>query len=120
MAQDRPSSDADRLIIARISGIAMRHARWCEPSGDETAAAVAELREVAGDRPDLLAEEAGLLLGYYEGELGEPQAKGRRSFLIAAGADESLSASDGECCPDQTQVRAVPVRHPGARTTPEP
>jgi hypothetical protein len=59
------------LLIARISGIALRHARWRKPTGDETAAAVAELQEVAGDRPDLLAEEAGLLLGYYGGELGE-------------------------------------------------
>jgi hypothetical protein len=78
------------LLIARISGIALSHARWRKPTGDETAAAVAELREVAGDRPDLLAEEAGLLLGYYEDELGEPQAKAAAHFLVAAGADEAL------------------------------
>jgi hypothetical protein len=60
------------------------------PAENEIAAAVAELREVAGDRPDLLAEEAGIQLGFHEGGLDEPRAKAAAQLLIAAGADESL------------------------------
>jgi hypothetical protein len=71
-------------------GVAKRHAPWREPTRDETDAAVPELREIAGDRPDLLAEVAGILLGASEGELDEPRSKAAASFCIAAGADESL------------------------------
>jgi hypothetical protein len=90
MAHDRRAPDHDRLLVARISGIAKRHASWREPTENEIAAAVAELREVAGDRPDLLAEEAGIQLGFHEGDLDEPRAKATAQLLIAAGADESL------------------------------
>jgi hypothetical protein len=90
MARDRPGPDRDRLLIARIAGIARRHAPWREPTEPEIAAASAELREVAGDRADLLAEEAGILLGFHEGGLDEPRAKAAAQLLIAAGADESL------------------------------
>jgi hypothetical protein len=48
------------------------------------------LREIDGDRPDLLAEVTGILLGASEGELDEPRAEAAASFCIAAGADESL------------------------------
>ena len=90
MAHDRRVPDHDRLLVARISGIARRHASWREPTEPEIAAAVAELREATGDRPDLLAEEAGIQLGFHEGGLDEPRAKATAQLLIAAGADESL------------------------------
>jgi hypothetical protein len=90
MAREHRGPGSDRLIVARISGVAMRHASWREPAEDEIAAAVAELREVAGDRPDLLAEEAGILLGFHEGGLNDPKARSAAQLLIAAGADESL------------------------------
>ena len=90
MARENRGPGSDRLIVARISGVAMRHASWREPAEAEIAAAVAELREVAGDRPDLLAEEAGILLGFHEGGLNEPRARSAAQLLIAAGADESL------------------------------
>ena len=90
MAREHRGPYSDRLIVARISGVAMRHASWREPAGDEIAAAAAELREVAGDRPDLLAEEAGILLGFHEGGLNEPRARSAAQLLIAAGADGSL------------------------------
>ncbi len=51
---------------------------------------MAELREVAADRPDLLAEEAGILLGFHHGGPDEPRARAEAQLLIAAGADESL------------------------------
>jgi hypothetical protein len=90
MAQDRPGPDHDRLLRARLDGIALRHADWHEPAADETAAAAQELREVAGGRSDLLAEVAGLLLGFYQGGPDEPRAKAAAHFCIAAGADEAL------------------------------
>jgi hypothetical protein len=77
-------------LAARLMGVAKRHAPWREPTQDETDAVVPELREIAGDRPDLLAEVAGILLGASEGELDEPRSKAAASFCIGAGADESL------------------------------
>jgi hypothetical protein len=90
VAKDHRAPDSDRLITARLMGVAKRHAPWQEPTQDEMDAAVPELREIAGDRPDLLAEVAGILLGASQGELDEPRSKAAASFCIAAGADESL------------------------------
>jgi hypothetical protein len=94
MAHDRPGPDADRLLAARISGIAQRSARWGGLTEDEKAAGAAELREVAGDRPDLLAQEAGLSLGSAEGKGPEYAARGHAVAELCrlAGADESLIA----------------------------
>ena len=79
MAQDHHAPDRDRLLIARLDGIARRHARWGGLTEAEKAAGVAELQEAAGDRSDLLAETAGLALGTAEGKGQEYQAGGRRS-----------------------------------------
>ena len=49
----------DQLLVARLAGAAQRHAPWREPTRQETAAAVAELREIAGSRADLLARFTG-------------------------------------------------------------
>ena len=54
-------STADQLLSARISGICRR--RCARGKIDDLDAAVAELRELAGHRPDLLAEHAGVCLG---------------------------------------------------------
>jgi hypothetical protein len=120
MAHDHSGPDSARLIVARISGVALRHASWREPTEPEIAAAVAELREVAGDRPDLLAEEAGILLGFHEGGLDEPRAKAAARLLIAAGADESLIRSGSRrvgAGPSSGGIRhsADRVGHHGAR-----
>lgn len=87
MVQDHLRPQPDRLLMAKLDGIIWRHARWHEPSQEETDAAVAELQELAADRPDLLAEAAGVLLGFHEGGLDEPRAKAAASFCVAAGAD---------------------------------
>jgi hypothetical protein len=89
MTHDYRASGSDRMLTARSMSVAKRHAPWPEPTQDETNAAVPELREVAGDRPDLLAEVAGNLLGASEGRLDEPRSKAAASFCIAAGADQS-------------------------------
>jgi hypothetical protein len=70
MIDKRP--EADRLLVAEIWGEARHHARWRELTGDEEAAAVTSLRELAGGRADLLAGVAGVLEGTSEGELVAP------------------------------------------------
>jgi hypothetical protein len=62
--------------VARLDGIAQRHARWGAMAEDEAAIGAAEVREVAGDRPDLLAEAAGIALGTAEGN--GPEYRPRR------------------------------------------
>jgi hypothetical protein len=90
MLGSRPSPDADSLLGAELRGTAEHHAKWRPRTADEHAAAVAELRELAGGRSDLLAEEAGLLIGCYEDHINGPLKRCAAELLIAAGADESL------------------------------
>ena len=44
MPRDRLRPDRDRLIVARLSGIAQRRARWGAATRDEMTAGAAELR----------------------------------------------------------------------------
>jgi hypothetical protein len=85
--QDRPGPDPDRILVAQLTGTAGRHARWRELTGAEEAAAVAELRELAAGRGDLLAEVAGVLEGASEGEPGEPLKRQAAQLCRKAGAD---------------------------------
>jgi hypothetical protein len=84
---------ADRIILTQLRGAAWHHARWQEPTEAETAAAVAQLGEILAGRDDgpaLLAETAGLMLGYREGTPDEPRARAAAHFLAVAGADPEL------------------------------
>jgi hypothetical protein len=49
---------------------------------------VAGLRELADGRSDPLAETAGLLLGFHEGDIEEPKARAATDLCIMADADE--------------------------------
>ena len=82
--------DLDQLTVARLTGAAWRHASGREPTGAQTAAAVRELREMAGGRGDLLAEVAGLLIGYYRRTTEELKARAAAYYCIAAGAGLDL------------------------------
>ena len=73
-------SDPDRILVAQIAGTTQRHSRWHALTAEEEAAAVAELREVAGGHADLLAEVAGVGVGFAE-EWNEPRPAGRGSML---------------------------------------
>jgi hypothetical protein len=84
---ERPQ--ADRILIAQLHGTAQRHARWRELTEDEAAAASGELRELAAGRADLLAEVAGVMEGFGEGQLDEPLARQAAGLCRAAGADEA-------------------------------
>jgi hypothetical protein len=92
MAHDRPAPDRDRLLVARLAGIALRHVWWGALTEDEKAAGAAELRKIAGGRADLLAEVAGIALGAAEGKAPERQAQAQAIVELCrrAGADENL------------------------------
>lgn len=91
---------ATRLVLARLQGAVMHHARWEPLSEDEMADAVAEVREVLAGRddgPGLLAYVAGILTGSRSGRPDElAQAVIAGSVCVAAGADEFTV--DGWCC----------------------
>jgi len=58
---------ADRLLAAKLTGKSGHHAKRRRPlTAGGKAAAVAPLREVAGGRAGLLAEIAGVALGFCE------------------------------------------------------
>jgi hypothetical protein len=57
---------------------------------EEEAAAVNELRALAGGRADLLAQVAGIFEGTSEGELDEPFARSAARLCRLAGAEETL------------------------------
>jgi hypothetical protein len=88
----RAARDRDQLTVARLTSAAQRHASPQPPTGAETVEAVAELREIATGRGDLLAEVAGLLTGYFRGTAEETRAGTAARFCRAAGADTALIA----------------------------
>ncbi len=83
----RLRSQADRILIAQLTGEARHRARWRELTGAEEAVAVAALRELVGGRADLLAEVAGIKEGASEGEPDEPLARQAAMLCRKAGAD---------------------------------
>jgi hypothetical protein len=82
--------EPDRQTVARLAGTAQLHASRREPTEAETAAAAAQLREIAGGRGDLLAEAAGLLIGFYGRTVEELRAHAAARYCIVAGADPAL------------------------------
>jgi hypothetical protein len=72
--------------VAQLTGEARHRARWHPLTEDEDAAALAELRALAGGRADLLAEVAGIFEGS-EGEPDEPLARSAARLCRMAGAD---------------------------------
>jgi hypothetical protein len=80
----------DRLLVAELYGEARRRAQWRELTAEEEAAAVAELRELASGRIDLLAEVAGVIEGASECELDETLARQAAGLCRRAGADPQV------------------------------
>jgi hypothetical protein len=78
----------DGIITARLRGTATR---WASKRPHDVDAAVAELREIAGGRTDLLAEAAGILIGARppraEETFGWPTQAVAGALCIAAGVD---------------------------------
>jgi hypothetical protein len=67
-AVKRAKADPDGIVTARLVGTAGRHASRDPLQMDAT---VAELRDIAGGRADLLGEVAGRALGFGPGVGGE-------------------------------------------------
>jgi hypothetical protein len=87
MAIARRKPDPDGVIRAGLAGTAARYAR-SEPL--DVDAALAELREIADGRGDLLAERAGVILGFRDEDEGGgrwPSSALEAALCIAAGAD---------------------------------
>jgi len=85
--QDRSGADSDRVLVAEITEEARHRARWGPLTEEEEAAALAELRALAGGRADLLAQVAGIFEGTSEGEPDEPLARSAARLCRLAGAD---------------------------------
>jgi hypothetical protein len=87
MAIARRKPDPDGVTRAGIAGTASRHASR-RPLDVE--AAVAELREIANGRGDLLAERAGVILAFHDEDTRDgrwPSRALQAALCIAAGAD---------------------------------
>ncbi len=87
MAIPRRRPDPDGITTARIAGTASRYASRKPLDVD---AAVAELREIANGRGDLLAERAGVIFAFHEEDARDgrwPRRALEAALCIAAGAD---------------------------------
>jgi hypothetical protein len=84
------SSDSGHISYAQIAAAATRYLQGCRFTGEEEAAAVAELAEAAAGRADLLAERAGTALGFSQGGLEPARNRQIAELCIAAGADQAL------------------------------
>src|SRR5437016_1365690 len=87
MGDQRPRPEADRILVAQLTGEARHRARWRPLTEDEEAAALAEIRTLAKGRADLLAQVAGIFEGTSEGEPDEPLARSAARLCRMAGAD---------------------------------
>jgi hypothetical protein len=87
-------SDAYRVLAAQLHGRVTHLARSGSLETPEGwAAAVAELRGLAGDRTgELLAEVGGLALGFGEQNAYPPWGERVHALCLEAGADANLSA----------------------------
>ena len=123
MAQDHRSPDRDRLLAGRLDSIAKRHARWGALTEMQRDAGVAELREIADGRSDLLAETGGLALGTSDGRGEEyrAQAQAVAELCRLAGADEALIGQWTEEGRRRVATRRKPpFSDPAPRTPPRP
>ncbi len=90
MGDHRLGPEADRILVAQLTGEARHHAKWRPLTEEEEAVALAELRALAVGRADLLAEVAGIFEGTSEGELDEPLARSAARLCREAGADPEV------------------------------
>jgi hypothetical protein len=90
MGRKVTAQDRDRLTAAQIAAITRRHARGRPLTDGEETAALEELAEVAAGRADLLAQQAGLALGFHEADADAAVYRQVAQLCIRAGADTAL------------------------------
>jgi hypothetical protein len=83
----RPDPGSERVLYSQIYSTAQRLGRNGELNPQGQSAAVAELRNLAGDRTDLLVQAAGIMLGCHP-----PRTTAYRLYRIWA--DLLLKAAD--------------------------
>lgn len=109
------AGDADGLVVAQLAGAAARHASSRSLSADQETAALAELREIAAGRSDLLAQEAGLALGFGEAQPDADRYRRMAELLLKAGADAAVIPRWVEVGRDRARSgRAKPYAGPEA------
>jgi hypothetical protein len=87
MAIARRKPDPDGITTAQLAGTA---GRYVSRKPLDVEAAVAELREIADGRGDLLAERAGVILAFHDEDARDglwPRKALEAALCIAAGAD---------------------------------
>lgn len=82
--------DLDRALAAQIAGVTARYAEGRQLTTGEEAMAIAELKQAAAGRGDLLAEHAGAALGFGEGRPDAARYRQVAELCITAGADLTL------------------------------
>src|SRR5215470_375433 len=80
----------DRLLVTEPTAHAPGHAQNRPLTADETATAAAELKHAAAGCAALLAECAGLVLGYGENQFDATRYRQIAEPCIAAGVDQML------------------------------
>ena len=103
MPTARRKPDPDRILCARLSGSAVRLAR----AGGPIEQAVAELRALAAGRGDLLAEQAGIMVGAWSARVDTRDHLLAAALLMLAGADHDAIARRV----DVGRERAMTPRH---------
>jgi hypothetical protein len=78
------------VTAARIAAVTRRHARGRALTGAEETAALTELAEAADGRVDLLAQHAGLAVGFHEQDSDATVYLQIAQLCIQAGADTAL------------------------------
>ena len=80
-----PKGDPDRILAAKLNGRAQRLAS----AGGSITDAVADLEAMAHGRRDLLAQEAGLMVGWWSAKAGTGDYLLAAGLLVMAGADHA-------------------------------
>ena len=80
----------DRLLVTPVIGAATPSTHRWRLTADEEATAVAELKQAAAGWAALLAECAGLALGYGEHQPGAARYRHIAELCVAAGVDQAL------------------------------
>jgi hypothetical protein len=88
MPTGRRKPDPDGILSARLSGSAVRLARAGGPIDE----AVAELRSLVAGRGELLAETAGIMVGWWSARIEGGDQLLAAGLLVLAGADLRLIA----------------------------
>jgi hypothetical protein len=113
VTRSRLGSNYDRLLAARLDGIALRHARWGGLTEAGKADGAAQLPQAAGGCGELLAGVAGLALGPAEIRGPEYQARSRGDAsrhhgVQAAGPREAAAHRGAVTSPVRVPPPSVP------------